>query len=992
MLNRLVHNIPGVVYRCALDSDWTMEFISESIKELSGYPAEDFIDNAVRTFNSLIHSEDQQKVETIVNQAVSLKEPYSLEYRIIHANGSIRWVYEKGQAIFSAMGEFLALDGAILDISEKKQAEQALVDSENRLRRQQAALIKLVESQEFYRGDLNAALCALTQTAADILEVERVSVWFYDTERTKICLNNVYQLSTQEHSSGLELQQKDYPLYFQALETEEIIAADDAQEDFRTKEFLDSWLIPLGITSMLDIPIRSGGAIVGVICHEQVGSPRHWTFEERNFANYLAYMASLAIEARERASAEAALQYRAETDNLISKISRTFLDQDLDTAIAFALEALGKFTESDLSYIISYSDCQSQLRMTHEWCYEDIFCNNQKEQQFPVTVFPWFSEQLLSGNPINIANIADLPPEAAAEKAHLINRKIQSVLIVPMLNAIKTVGYLGLDRVRAAKTWTQDDINLLKLVGEFIAIAQAKHEAEEALKQAKEDADAANRAKSEFLASMSHELRTPLNAILGFTQVMNRDFSLSVEQRDNLSIISRSGEHLLELINDILEMSKIEAGRTTFNQNSFDLYRLLDSLEEMLRLKTQAKNLQLIFERTPDVPQYIQTDEGKLRQVLINLLGNAIKFTEAGGVILRVRSCQGYEETERRRDGDAEMGSRGASLAPSEYNSECRNRLSFEVEDTGFGIAPEEIDQLFAAFGQTETGRKSNQGTGLGLPISQKFVRLMGGEMTVSSVLGSGSLFAFDIQINLADATKIQDNKLIRKVIGLAAGQPNYRILVVDDRLESRLLLVKLLSSIGFSVQEATNGKEAVQKWETWNPHLIWMDMRMPIMDGYEATKEIKAREKKRRRKAGINTLDSVKIISLTASAFEEERTVVLSVGCDDFMRKPFREEVLWEKMVQHLGVSFIYAESELRNKQTSTNVSSLICDPNCLKVMPNEWLKQLHQAAQECSDDKIFELIEKIPIEQASLSDNLKELANSFLFDRIIEMINYEL
>lgn len=289
------------------------------------------------------------------------------------------------------------------------------------------------------------------------------------------------------------------------------------------------------------------------------------------------------------------------------------------------------------------------------------------------------------------------------------------------------------------------------------------------LEQKAQEADAANRAKSEFLTNMSHELRTPLNTILGFTQLMTRNSAVNPSGLEQLEIISRSGEHLLTLINDVLSMSKIEAGRITLNENSFDLYRLLDSLTEMLQPKAEFKGLQLIFERSSEVPQYVQTDESKLRQVLINLLGNAIKFTQEGSVALRVRQKQ-WEQEENP----------SYSLVPTSYF------LHFEVEDTGPGIARTEFESLFKPFVQTETGRISQQGTGLGLPISQQFVRLMGGDVTVSSTLGQGTIFTFDIQASPAEVAEIQTRQLNRRVIGLELDQPKYRILVVEDKWENR--------------------------------------------------------------------------------------------------------------------------------------------------------------------------------------------------------------
>jgi two-component system sensor histidine kinase/response regulator len=272
-------------------------------------------------------------------------------------------------------------------------------------------------------------------------------------------------------------------------------------------------------------------------------------------------------------------------------------------------------------------------------------------------------------------------------------------------------------------------------VGQFLAIAQARHQAETTLTQAKKSADAANQAKSEFLASMSHELRTPLSAIIGFSQLLSSDPRLTAHQR-TLEIINRSGEQLLELINDILAMSKIEAGRTTLNPTEVDLYRLLANLEAMLQLTAQNKGLILTVERSPSVPQWIHTDGGKLRQVLINLLGNALKFTDQGQVTLRVTAHH-----------FPSAPSRQVPQAPLNRLFLPFVSLKFAVEDTGPGIAPAEMDELFVPFGQTATGRKAPQSTGLGLPISQKFVQLMGGYLQVTSVVNQGSTFYFTLLV-----------------------------------------------------------------------------------------------------------------------------------------------------------------------------------------------------------------------------------------------------
>ena len=924
--------------------DWNCQtgesFHSPRYKTMLGY-GETELEAHGNTWITLIHPDDLEMSLKTNQDYLDRKTPnYNLEHRLRCKDGSYKWILARGKALFDENGKPIRMIGSHTDITERRKNEEELEKRAATLSLHNQVLAKLASDERFRLGDSMANIQVLTEAVAKTINVERVSLWMAKKDSTYWECLNQFILSSGQHSTEPDLPITEFPNYYEALKTELVIPITDALRDPRTCELGADYLGAFAIASMLEIPIRQKAATIGVLCIENVGEMRTWTLEEQSFARSIGDLVVIAIESYNRNLAEQQLKESEKRWQLVLEGNNDGIwDWDCTTNQVFfstRYKTMLGYEEDELA-----PNVDSWMKLVHP----DDF-----SRVMSIVESYWAGET----------------PHYIAE--HRVSCKDGSY---------KWILARGMAVFK--------DGTPTRMIGSHTDITERK-QAELDLAKAKESADLANRAKSEFLANMSHELRTPLNGILGYVQILERDRNLTQKQIDGISVIKQCGNHLLNLIADILDLSKIEANKMELLEIDFHFQNFLLGVVEICKVRSEQKGITFTYLPSANLPLGICADDKRLRQVLLNLLGNAIKFTQDGGVTFKVDV-----------------------ISPDNDHHNILNmyNIRFQIEDTGIGISPEYLENIFSPFEQVGNSQSKSEGTGLGLAISQKIVEMMQSSIQVKSNIGQGSTFWLDLQLKSSqesiDWLQISDKLTQRKIVGYTGLQKT--ILLVDDKWENRTVLVKLLQEIGFNIIEAGDGQEALNLTAKYKPNLIITDLVMPVMDGFEMIRQFRRSP----------DFQNIIIIVTSASAFSKDATQSIETGGNDFLPKPIRFDNLLTKIEKHLNLEWIFEEinpypvnTEFNSQinaftkldfidtHVQTNKFDLnnILPTNAPMIAPSpEEIEILFDLVMQGNISRVAEqaeILQKQNVDLIPFATELQKLAGEFQVKKIKEMIKF--
>jgi PAS domain S-box-containing protein len=945
---------------------------SPQLYKLLGLSVTEIELDPVPQFSNLVHPDDRDHLQQALTDHLENNHPYIIELRVQQPDGRYRWFLIKGQASRYPNGKPYRMVGSFADISDRKQAEELLHQSE-------ARYLSILEYQtEFitrFQADgtlsfVNEAYCRYFGISKEDFIGHHYQPIIYPEDQPAIdrCLAT---LSPQQPVFNIEnrvivngevrwtqwTNQAIYDTQGNLVELQSV----GRDIDDRKKAEIALQRVNQQLQAFLDY----SPAIIHIFDAEMVYLRVNRAFTKlfnlpeeeivgRTFGDFFPEEIVNRFRNRIKILVESGKPLIIDDELVINDQSKIF------ESILFPLmEENGKFTSfgAIVSDISERKQAELELRKSRDL--RDAIFHESADAIFLVDV-----DSILIVD-CNRKAVELFEAQNREELIGIAGYTLQKQPFTPQeieysRNEVNQKGFWSLEVEYITKKgntfWGNLAVKPIYIGDQIFHLVRVtdisdRKQIELELQKAKEVAEAASEAKGTFIANMSHELRSPLNAILGFSRLLKNDSQISLNERKNAEIIYRSGEHLLNLINQVLDLAKIEANRITLDPTDLNLDQLIEDIYNMFSLKYQDQGLSFNVQKTSDVPCYICTDEIKLRQVLINLLSNALKFTKRGSINLRIFAT---------------------------FNNSDQNvKLNFEVEDTGVGIAQEEQTDIFQAFNQSKAGKQVKEGTGLGLAISQEFVKLMGGEIFVESQVNIGSKFRFFIIAKIVD--KIPQKLFLKedKIISLAPKTPLYRLLVVDDSSANRQLLVQLLSPLGFAVQEAKNGAEAITLWQQWHPDLIWMDLQMPELDGYQATKQIREQEQSKKPK------QPVVIIAISANKLGDDYQ---TLGFNDFIYKPFKELEIFTVLQHHLGVEYSYAKEVPEESQKLMNLEQWM---EAFANLSDDVLQELEEALIFGDPNQIQQIIELLRQHNHHLAETLSVWADQFEYTRILDLIH---
>ncbi|MFP4111063.1 MAG: PAS domain S-box protein [Desulfonatronovibrio sp.] len=854
---KLVENLPGVVYMCKGDPDYTMLYVNNEIQKICGYSADEFLKQDI-SIAGLFHPDDVEFIRNSVNNAVEKRESFHITYRLQDKSGYWKWVEEWGEGFFED-DRLLFIVGFIADITDKKEIEHELQKTKETL--EQAG------------------------------KVARVGVFELDADREVLYLSPVIRdILSVSAESELTLE-KAFNMYKEGENREKVMEAVSKSVKNGDPFDLEAELITCDGEKRW---VRAAGTS---------------EFFKGKFSRLYGTLHDIT-------------EYRA--------VQMAYQARERDYLKLFKTMSMG----------VTYLDIEGRILDVNPAA-EEIF--GIKRENLVGLKYSDASWNMVDEDG-NVIPVEKMPVTLALKDASSVRNRV--IGIQPC--GKKQVSWL---MVNVEPEYSGNSKTPFRYVSTFVNITERRLAEQE--RTARMAAEASNKAKSAFLSNMSHEIRTPLNAILGFSQVMQRDQSLSLKQHEHLNIILRNGRYLLELINNVLEMSKIEAGGVSATMNDFSLQDMLDELEKIFLLQARQKGLQLLMEKEENVPLFIHSDESKLRQIFLNLLGNAVKMTDSGGIAVRIKCVA---------QGD------GLNVDPENL------LLRVEIEDSGPGIAADDLERIFSSFTQAKNGEAAG-GTGLGLAISRGLVELLGGSLKVKSREGQGTCFYLDIPVKPAREVTPGEIKKEGRVIGLENSTEQFRILVVDDQPDNLALVRELLTPVGFEIFTAQGGEEAIEIFQQVEPHLILMDMRMPGMDGYETTARIKSTKLGRK----------IPVVAVTASAFVDDEKRIRASGVDGYVRKPFRQEVLYAEIKRHLELNYTCVLDE---ELDGAGFMSEEIVPEDMSLLPEGLAQNMLDAISSGDIITLKKLITQVGNIDHRVSRGLMKLAKKYDYEKLISLL----